>query len=835
MAKKKQSKVQQFIKKFKSRSLRYKLVAGVGSLAALGALMVILLVVSVRFGMFGKLPTHRELTAVQNPESTLIYSADDKVIGKFFTKNRTNISIDAISPFLTDALVATEDSRFYEHNGIDFRAWMRVLVKTVIMRNRSSGGGSTITQQLAKNLFPRKHYSVLSIPVNKIREFIIAKRLEKIYSKQQVLNLYLNTVPFGGNIFGVQVAAKQLFGTNSRDIKQEDAAVLIGMLKANTKYHPAKNPKNSLQRRNVVLSQLAKYGYMDEAVRDSLSKLPLVTDYKKESVSAGLATYFREQIRQDAKEILEDNNLEEEYNLYTSGLRIYTTLDSRLQKFAENAMESHLASLQKTYDEHWKGMSNLTKTDLQPFIERSDRYQRMKSAGASMKVIEKVFDTPVSMEIFDWKEGEKQVELSPMDSIKYYVNLLNTGFLAANPKNGNILAWIGGISHKHIQYDHVKSRRPVGSTFKPFVYANALLQGQAPCGYLYNRLVTYTDYDDWQPQNADGNYSGVYSMEGGLTNSVNSISVNLITEYGIDKTISLAQKMGIKSAIPAVPSIALGTAELPLYEMVNAYACLANEGVKPALKYLLRIEDKNGKVIWPEESDLKDEEFKVEPDQALDSLTNRMIVHMMESVVDNGTGRRLRGTYGLTGAMAGKTGTTQNHSDGWFIGYTPDIVAGVWVGGASPKVRFRSLNLGAGGNMALPIWGKFMQSALKDRAFADWKSSTFPVMPESIIQDMNCEHYQEEMPIFVDNDENIDELEPSEFEKKIDAFFEDIFEKDKKERPSTERSKSQKTSKSKTSRSRQSEEIRKRNEKTRRQKVRKKKQKDFFKKIFGDG
>jgi len=829
MAKKNQNKFQQIIQKFKASSLRYKLLTGVGTMAILGILMIVLLVASVRFGLFGKIPTYRELTAVQNPESTLIYSADEKVIGKFFTKNRTNISIDAISPYLTDALVATEDARFYEHNGIDFRAWIRVLVKTVIMGDRSSGGGSTITQQLAKNLFPRKRYSLLSIPVNKIREFIIAKRIEKIYSKQQILNLYLNTVPFGGNIFGVQVAAAQLFGTNSRDIKQEDAAVLIGMLKANTTYHPAKNPENSLLRRNVVLGQLAKYEYIDAATLDSLTDLPLVTDYKKESVSAGMATYFREQIRQDAKEILENSGLGEEYNLYTSGLKIYTTLDSRLQRFAEQAMESHLASLQNTYNEHWKGMSNLTPSDLQPFMERSDRYKKMKRAGATKKAIDKAFTTPTEMDIFDWKEGEKEVKLSPMDSIEYYVNLLNTGFLAANPKNGNVLAWIGGISHKHIQYDHVKSKRPVGSTFKPFVYANALQQGQMPCDYLYNRLVTYTDYDDWQPENADGNYSGVYSMEGGLTNSVNSISVNLITQYGIEETISLARKMGVKSNIPEVPSIALGTAELPLYEMVNAYACLANHGVKPELKYLLRIEDKRGKVIWPVEAEDLVEETK--PDQALDSMTNQMVVHMMQSVVDNGTGRRLRGTYGLTGEMAGKTGTTQNHSDGWFIGYTPDIVAGVWVGGASPKVRFRSLNLGAGGNMALPIWGKFMQSAIKDKTFAKWKTNRFPVLPDSILQMMDCDHYQEEMPIFVDNADNI---EPSEFEKKIDAFFEDIFEKDKKKRPTTNKPNPQNTTR-RTTTSRRSEEIKKRNDKIRKQKVRKKKQKDFFKKIFGDG
>ena len=827
MAGKKQGKIAQAWDSYKQSSLMRKITLGTGAITLLGIVMIALLVLSVRFGAFGKLPSYQQLTAVKNPESTLIYSSDEQVIGKFFTKNRTNIAIDAISPYLTEALVATEDSRFYKHNGIDLRAWMRVLFKTVLMGDSGSGGGSTISQQLAKNLFPRKRHSVLSIPVNKIREFIVARRLEKIYSKDQILSLYLNTVPFGGDIFGVQVAAKQLFGTDSQNIKQEDAAVLIGMLKANTKYHPAKNPDNALRRRNVVLGQLHKYRYISKVRKDSLAALPLVTDYKRESVSKGLATYFREQIRQEAKKILSENNLDEDYNLYTSGLKIYTTIDSRLQTYAEQAMKSHLSQLQRTYDEHWKGVSNITKEDLQPFIERSRRYRNMKRAGASKKAIETAFSKKRVMNIFDWEKGEKKVEMSPLDSINYYVNLLNTGFLAANPKNGNVLAWVGGISHQHIQYDHVKSKRPVGSTFKPFVYANALQQGQEPCEYMYNRLVNYSEYDDWQPENADGDYSGVYSMEGGLTKSVNSISVNLITKYGINETIELAHQMGVQSKIPEVPSIALGTAELPLYEMVNAYATLANHGVRPTLKYLLRIEDKNGKILYP----IQEEEE--EPKQAIDSLTNQMVVHMMESVIDNGTGRRLRNTYGLTGAMAGKTGTTQNHSDGWFIGYTPDIVAGVWVGGASPKVRFRSLNLGAGGNMALPIWGQFMQKAVKDKSFTHWQNSTFPILPDSIAASMTCEHYQEDMPIFVDLEEETD-ANKSDLEKRLDAFMEDLFENRKaRENTSPQNRNPQKTKQSR-SRNARSEEIRKKNEKLKKQREKKKKRKNFFKKIFGN-
>ncbi len=826
MTKNKQGKIQGFVQGFKQGSILYKAGVSMVGLAILGILAIVLLVGSIQLGMFGKLPTHKDLMAVKNPEATLIYSADDQVIGKFFTINRTNISIDAISPFLTDALVATEDARFFKHNGIDYRAWVRVLLKTVLMQDSSSGGGSTISQQLAKNLFPRKRYSKLSIPVNKIREFIVAKRLEKIYSKNQILNMYLNTVPFGGDIYGVQVAAKQLFGTNSRDIKQEDAAVLIGMLKANTTYHPAKNPDNSLRRRNVVLGQLAKYEYIDKTTQDSLAALPLVTDYKRESVSAGLATYFREEVRKEAKNILAELDLENEYNLYSSGLKIYTTLDARLQKYAEQSMKSHLSKLQNTYDDHWKGMSNLSPTDIQPFIERSQRYKRMKAAGASTKAINTAFDKVREMEVFNWNEEGKKAKLSPRDSIKHYINLLNTGFLAADPKTGHILAWVGGISHKHIQYDHVKSKRPVGSTFKPFVYASALQQGHDPCEYIPNRLVTYTQYEDWTPENADGDYNGVYTIEGGLTKSVNSISVSLINKYGIDNTISLAKQMGIKSHVPEVPSIALGTAELPLYEMVNAYIPFANNGYTQELKYLLRIEDKHGKVIYSAE-----EKEETEPTQVLDSLTNELVVRMMQSVVDNGTGRRLRSTYGLTGQIAGKTGTTQNHSDGWFIGYTPDIVAGVWVGGASPKVRFRSLNLGAGGNMALPIWGGFMQGTLQDKEFQDWRSSQFTPLPDSIAQQVSCAPYLEEMPVFVDNEENGNEVQ-SDFEKKIDSFFEDLFEKEKSKESAQKSSKSK--SRQSTGQRTRSREIQKNNEKVKKKKERKKKREKFFDKIFGN-
>ena len=833
------SKISSFKKKFKQAPLYKKIFGILSLLALLGFIFLVVLILSVRGGMFGKLPTYAELKAVQNPEAARIFSKDGAIIGKYFIKNRTSIEYDQISPFLTGALVATEDARFYKHNGIDLRAWARVGIKTILLGDKSAGGGSTITQQLAKNLFPRKNYSLLSIPVNKIREFILARRFEKIYSKKEILNLYLNTVPFGSDIFGVQVAAKQLFGTNPNDIKLEDAAVLVGMLKANTKYHPARNPKNSKNRRNVVLSQMVKYDYLKQVEYDSLKQLPLNSNYVREQVHSGKATYFREHLRHEVKRILKENDLEAEYNLYTDGLKIYTTINSKLQDYAEQAVAKHMSGLQETYKKHWGGKNtDIATSDLMPFVRRSKRYKTLKAEGRSDSSIMQNFKKKTTMTIFDWKEGEKETTMTPLDSVNYYVNLLNAGFLAVNPKNGEVLAWVGGISQKHLQYDHVKSKRPVGSTFKPIVYTTALTQGIPPCDYIYNRLVNYSEYDDWQPKNSDGNYQGVYSMEGGLTNSVNTISVDLIMRTGTEAVVNLAKEMGVTSPVPNVPSIALGTPELTLYEMVNVYATIANMGKRPDIRYINKIENKAGEVIY--ESEKTEESAYI---HVLDTLTTQMVTRMMRSVVDNGTGRRLRNKYGFTIPIAGKTGTTQNHSDGYFIGFTPDFVGGVWVGGEIPKVRFKTISLGAGGNMALPIWAEFLQASLKDNSFNDWNYNKFIEMPDSMAVLMNCEHYLEAMPVLAELEDELEEIDDGSddsFEDKIGDLIEKIKNKKKDQAKVEEKSDRKYPTRAESQRRRQIEKERREayeKAKKKREKFEKKKNKKkkggFFDRVFG--
>jgi len=830
------SKWKNFQTTFKKAPLYKKIIGGLLLLAFLGIFSILALTIAVRAGMFGKLPTYDDLKAVQNPEAARIFSSDGIIIGKYYIKNRTSIDYDQISPFLTGALVATEDARFFKHSGIDLRAWARVGIKTVLLGDKSAGGGSTITQQLAKNLFPRKNYSLLSIPVNKIREFIVARRFEKIYSKKEIINLYLNTVPFGGDIFGVQVAAKQFFGTNPNDIKIEDAAVLVGMLKANTKYHPARNPEASKQRRNVVLSQMLKYDYLKQIEFDSLKQLPLTSNYQREQVHTGKATYFREHLRHEVKKILKENDLDEEYNLYTDGLKIYTTINSSLQDYAENAVAKHMASLQKDYNKHWGGKnSSIATSDLMPFVRRSKRYKVLKNEGKSESAIIDNFKKKTTMTIFDWKEGEKETTMSPLDSINYYVNLLNAGFLAVNPKNGEVLAWVGGISQKHMQYDHVKSKRPVGSTFKPIVYTTALTQGIPPCEYIYNRLVNYTEYDDWQPKNSDGKYGGVYSMEGGLTNSVNTISVDLIMKTGTEAVVNLAHEMGITSTVPDVPSIALGTPELTLYEMVNVYATIANMGKRPDIRYINKIENKDGEVIYESEKTEESEYIHV-----LDTLTTQTITRMMRSVVDNGTAKRLRSKYSFTIPIAGKTGTTQNHSDGYFIGFTPDFVAGVWVGGEIPKVRFKSISLGSGSNMALPIWAEFLQASLKDKQFKDWNYNKFIEMPDSMAVMLNCEHYLDAMPVLAELEDDMEEI-TEDFEDKIGELFEKFknkkkgqpqIEKRKPERKYPTRAESQRKREIEKDRREAYEKAKKRREKFEKKKKKKKKG-GLFDRVFG--
>lgn len=787
-------------------------------LPAMGVGFILLLFGLVYFNFFGKLPTGQDLRNIQNAAASEIYSADGKVLGKYYTENRINIDFDEISPYLVNALVATEDARFFDHSGVDLRAWGRVFAKTIMLSDESAGGGSTLSQQLAKNLYPRKKYKFLSVLINKIRETYVARRLERVYSKDDLISLYLNTVPFGGNIFGVEVAAQQFFNKSAKQLKIEEAAVLVGMLKANTYYHPVRNPERSEKRRNVVLSQMAKYDYLTKIEKDSLQKIPMELDYQRDGHHEGMATYFREYLRGELAEQIKNYKRPDgtAYNLYTDGLKIHTTINSRMQSYAEKALTSHLEKLQKDFDRHWKDKKVWGKdaSVIAKEVEKSDRYKKLTAAGKDHKYIQKNFATPVNMTVFSYK-GSVKKKMTPLDSVQYYFNLLNAGFLAMNPHNGNILAWVGGIDHEYFQYDHTQSKRQVGSTFKPLVYASALRKDILPCQYIDNRLVTYTDYEDWKPQNSNGEYGGSYSMSGGLRNSVNSIAVNLIMRTGVDSVRQLAQSMGIESEIPKVPAIALGVANISLYEMVQVYATFANRGIRTAPVYLTKIETADGEILFDNSEGTTEKRMVLSKDDA------DMMTRMMQGVVDSGTARRLRGTYGLTMPIAGKTGTTQSHADGWFIGYTPDIVAGAWVGGQSPKVRFRSISLGQGANTALPIWGKFVRDTYRDKAFSKWNNSYFPAPSLTVLDEMNCADFVEEIP-----EEEADIAEA--FEGGINARIDDLLESFKQKRK-------EKKQKSEADRKR-SEEIRKRNEKRRKKREKRKKKKKkggFFKRIFG--
>ena len=692
------------------------------------------------------MPSGKELKNKRNDTASEVYSADSVLLGRYFLYDRTNISYQEIDTSVIAALVATEDARFYRHHGIDSRSLARVLIKTILLQKESSGGGSTITQQLIKNLYPRRDRLMLDMPINKAREMILARRLESVYSKPEILELYLNTVSFGGTIFGVERAARYFFDRPASKLKPEQAAMLVGMLKATTSYNPRNHPERATRRRNVVLGQMEKYGYLTPEKAEALKKLPLVTKKGKmpeREKEENLAPYFREQLRVELAEWCANQSKRggDPYDLYTDGLKIYTTIDAKIQREAERAVARRMASLQKQFDAHWQGRNpwGNDKTVLENAMRRSPRYRRMKAAGASEEEIKKAFQQRRPMTLYRWG-GTTRRTMSPMDSLAYYAKFLNTGLVSMEPETGFVRAWVGGINHSLFKYDHVTSKRQVGSTFKPILYAAALQKGIQPCKYIENKLTTYEQYDDWSPQNADNQYGGRYSLEGALSNSVNTVSAQLIMRVGVPTAIRMARDLGIESDLPSVPSLALGTADISLLEMVGAYSVFANEGRITEPVYVTKIVDGGGRVL--RENERQRHKRILAPDNAAAML------HMMQAVVDEGSGARLRSTFGLKVDIAGKTGTTQNQTDGWFIGITPGLVTGVWVGGESPLVRFRSLSLGQGSRTALPIWGEFISRLVR----LDYFKGKVPFAPlsERLENRLNCAPYLEDEPTFFD-------------------------------------------------------------------------------------
>lgn len=749
-----------------------------GGLASLGIVFILLLTLTVYAGGCGKLPNYAELRGIQNFTSSELYSADSVLLNTYFLENRINADFDEISPNVIDALIAAEDARYFEHKGVDLKAWMRVLFKSILLSDRASGGGSTLSQQLAKNLYPRREYWVFSTLVNKLRETFTARRLERIYTKEELLRLYLNTVSFSDNTFGIKVASKRFFNKKPSELAVEEAAVLIGMLKGPTIYNPITHPSRSFSRRNIVLKRMATYGAIPQEDLDSLQEITIkVYRSKAESLSSS-ADYFKEHIRPELESALAKIPKPDgsPYNLFTDGLKIYSTIDSRMQRYAEEAVAEEMAKIQAAFHKDWKKGFPLKKSNiLDKAYKASSRYQKLQQQGLTEEAILNVFNTEIEIEVFSWDPEKRKQKMTPLDSIKYYLTLLNTGLLAVNPSTGFVKAWVGGIDYGHIQYDHIKAHRQVGSTIKPIVYAGALRNGMLPCEYTYNRRRTFEEYDDWSPRNSDGNYEGVYSMEGALSNSVNAVTVEVLFRAGLDSVRQLSQAMGIDSPIPQVPAISLGAVDASLWDMVQVYGTLANRGKRPEFHMIDRIETSTGEVLLefnrPDPSEFE---------RVLEMEHSDMMIHMMKSVVDSGTARRLRYRNGLRFEIAGKTGTTQKHSDGWFLGFTPKLVAGVWVGAESPKVHFRSMSRGQGSSTALPIWGKFMQKVYQDPAFKPWRKIKFEPPQDTALALLQCPPYLDEMPIIANYwdpmfwNGNIYEEFPELFESSRDGDFLDI-------------------------------------------------------------
>lgn len=717
-----------------------------------------LFVLGVR--MFADLP---DTEALQNPKTNLateVFSSDMKVLGKFYAENRTNVKFDQISPNVVNALIATEDARFFDHSGVDVRALLRA-VYGAATGNSASGGGSTLTQQLAKMLFPREDLGKAGLVLRKFKEWIIAVKLEREYTKQEIIAMYLNKFDYVNNAVGIKSAAQIYFGTTPDSLKLEQAATLVGMAKNPAYFNPNRFHDRSEGRRNTVLQQMEKYGFITKVQSDSLQKIPLKLKFQPEDHNEGLAPYFREYLRDVfLKKWCEENPKPDgtKYNVYRDGLKIYTTIDSRMQRYAEEAVTEHLRELQASFDKELKNKRNAPfawnvnkeeiKSIMHQGMKRSERYRVLKKEGMSEADIEKNFNTKTEMTLFTWKGGIDTM-MTPMDSVRYYKRFLQTGFMSMEPQTGYIKAWVGGISHKYFQYDHVQigHSRQVGSTFKPFVYALAIQEGYSPC-YQVPNVRTCIDMPAGQPQYCPDNAGGEEKLDGkmltlqqALAHSVNYVSAYLIKQFGANAVAELAHRMGVVSKIDPTPSICLGTPEISVFEMVGANSTFANKGTWIEPTFVTRIEDKNGKVLA---------DFVPRTEEVMNEEKSYVMLQLMKGVVQMGTGSRLRYRYKLNMPIAGKTGTTQNNSDGWFMGITPDLVSGCWVGGEDRAVHFDRTDQGQGAQMALPIWAKYMQKVYTDKTIKI-SQSDFEKPTKRIEIEMDCSKYNKELESGVEN------------------------------------------------------------------------------------
>ena len=727
------------------------------SLAGLGVLVVFLCVGLAALGAFGKLPP---IELLENPRSKLaseIITADGRILGKFYQENRTHTEYEDLSPHLVNALVATEDERFYQHSGVDFKA----LVRAVVNLGRD-GGGSTITQQLAKQLFHKPARTIPERIVQKFKEWVIAARLERLYTKEDIIAMYFNQFDFLYQAVGINSAAKIYFNSTPDSLSIEESAILVGMAKNPSLYNPMRDTALMKQRRNTVYAQMLRNEMISRGAFDSLKTRPLETDFTRESHLEGLAPYFREYLRKYMAEWIEKRREEtgEDYNLYTDGLRIYTTIDSRMQAYAEEAVKEHFSNLQRVFflkekNRRQAPFHNLTDAQINNLLKqamrRTPRYRSLKKAGVSRDSILAVFNKPRQMRIFSW-EGDIDTVMSPMDSIRYYKHFYQAGLISVEPQTGFVKAWVGGIDFKHFKYDHVKQgRRQVGSTFKPFVYATAIKQKQySPCMEVPNVRTCiekgqYGLLEDWCPKNSNDEYGGTFTLKQALAKSINTVTTYLMKEVGPEPVIRLCREMGIKAEIPEQPSIALGTVDLSIYEMAGSYTALANKGVYTQPIMITRIESKDGVVL---------EDFTPRTNEVMSEQDAYIILDLMQGVTYSGSGVRLRTTgrrysydvvtgypYDFENPIAGKTGTTQNQSDGWFMGMVPNLITGVWGGCEDRSAHFSSIAYGQGATVALPVWALYMQKCYADPSLSVSKAE-FDKPEQPLKVELDCSKYQ---------------------------------------------------------------------------------------------
>lgn len=743
-------------------------------------ILVIVTLFSVRinlFNLFGELPSYKSM---ENPEaendlSSILMSADGVELGKYYRFNRNQVTFDKLSPHLVDALLSTEDIRFYEHSGIDPRGLLRAIIGKLTFTFR--GGGSTVTMQLAENIFRTMtenqgylYEQGFGSIVTKMKEWIIAIQLEKFFTKEEIMAMYFNTIFFGHHSYGINTAASTFFGKTPDSLNVQESALLIGMLNAPTRYSPIMNPENALNKRTEVLYNMYKYDFISKETYDSIKVLPLGVEYRAQDHITGPAPYFREVIKPELIAWAKENGLD----LYESGLRIYTTIDSRMQAYAEEALKKHMTFQQDLFDAHWDGENPWRDENgreipdfLDNAIKRTETYRNLVAQyGRGNDSIDIVLNTPYPMTVFSWK-GEIDTVMSPIDSLKYYKNFLQAGFMSMDPKNGHIKAWVGGINYKYFKYDHVRQgRRQPGSTFKPFVYTAAIDQGYSPCYLVEDAPVTFqlprgSDPPTYTPQNYNRKFTGEkMTLRQGMARSKNSVTAFVMKEMTTPETVvKYAKELGVENPLDPVPSLCLGTSDVSVFELVGAYSTFVNKGVYTKPYFITRIEDKHGNII---------REFPPRTREVLSEETAYLMVHMLMGATteQGGTGLGLSQEVRLDNEVGAKTGTTQNASDGWFIGLTKDLVGGVWVGGDERSIHFKTSALGQGARMAMPIWDQYMQQIYAD-SLLGYEKGRFPTPIRPLSVEINCDKFQNpELADMdsVDVEQAIDRLNPDDIQ-----------------------------------------------------------------------